>query len=120
MKNTLNTFLLLLSQIFFGCGDNTSIKLYFSTDKEEYVVGDDIYLDINIISENQQKKEIKILHNLKNVELWMMFVKNYKLQNGGDTTVASERGITNLTLEKNDKSAIKKITISRGKPFSLL
>jgi hypothetical protein len=119
MKNYLSTLFIILLSILFGCEDNPDLTLSFTTDKGIYMAGDEINLTMVISTENPNKKEISVLSNLENVELWLMFVKEYELQNGEETTVASEKGITNINLEKGKKSEIKRITITKGKPFKV-
>lgn len=61
------TFFFLL--IFFGSCDNYSdTKIFFSSDKEEYKIGNDLVLTLNMIPVNE-KKRVKLYSDLSNIDI---------------------------------------------------
>lgn len=68
MKNLFKTFVYFVVIFLMGCDDYSETKIFFSSDKSEYTIGDDIILSLNM-KPLKAKKRIKIYSDLNNVKI---------------------------------------------------
>lgn len=68
MKNLFKSIIYLVSIFLMGCDDYSETKIFFSSDKSEYTIGDNIILSLNI-KPLKAEKQIKIYSDLSNVKI---------------------------------------------------
>jgi len=63
-----NSKILIFLLFFWSCDEYSDTRIFFSSDKSEYIVGDDLILILNIET-SKQKKNIKLYSDLNNLEI---------------------------------------------------